>query len=48
MQAGRTVPLGVNANTILDAMREPLRGVINGELTPQEAAEMMQANMEQR
>ncbi len=44
MQAGRAVPLGVNANLLLDAMREPLEGVIDGELTPKEAAEMMQAN----
>ncbi len=42
MYAGQTVPLGVNADTILNAMREPLHGVLDGELTPQEAAEMMQ------
>jgi len=46
MQAGRAIPLGVNANFLLDAMREPLRQVIDGELTPKEAAEMMQANAE--
>ncbi len=46
MQAGRVVPLGTNADTILNAMREPLRGVIDGELTPQEAVQMMQLNAE--
>ena len=46
MQAGRAVPAGVNADTLLNAMREPLRGVIDGELTPRQAAEMMQANVE--
>lgn len=46
MQAGRIIPLGTNANLLLDAMREPLQGVIDGELTPQEAAAMMQANAE--
>jgi arabinogalactan oligomer/maltooligosaccharide transport system substrate-binding protein len=46
MLAGRTVPPGVNADVLLNAMREPLRGVIDGELTPQEAAEMMQVNAE--
>lgn len=48
MRAGRAVPLGVNANTLLDAMRRPLQGVIDGELTPQEAAELMQANVGER
>jgi ABC-type glycerol-3-phosphate transport system substrate-binding protein len=47
MQAGRPMLLGVNTNRLLDAMREPLQGVINGELTPEEAAELMQANAEQ-
>jgi len=46
LRAGRVVPLGVNANTILDAMREPLRGALDGELTPEEAAEAMQRNVE--
>lgn len=46
MQAGRTVPPGINVEELLNAMREPLRGVIDGELTPQEAAEMMQNNVE--
>jgi ABC-type glycerol-3-phosphate transport system substrate-binding protein len=46
LRAGRVVPLGVNANTILDAMREPLQGMLDGELTPEEAAEAMQRNVE--
>lgn len=46
MRAGRAIPLGVNANVLLDAMREPLRQVIDGELTPKQAAEMMQTNAE--
>jgi ABC-type glycerol-3-phosphate transport system substrate-binding protein len=48
MLAGRTVSPGVNVDEILKAMREPLRGVIDGELTPQEAAEMMQTNLEEK
>lgn len=46
MLAGRALPLGVNADLLLEAMREPLRGVMAGELTPEEAAEMMQENVE--
>jgi len=46
MQSGQPVPLGVNPNFLLDAMREPLRAVIDGELTPQKAAEIIQANAE--
>jgi ABC-type glycerol-3-phosphate transport system substrate-binding protein len=46
MQAGRAVPLGTPINLMLDAMRTPLQGVIGGQLTPEEAAEMMQANAE--
>ena len=46
MLAGRTVPLGTNADALLSAMREPLRQALDGELTPAEAAEMMQANAE--
>ena len=45
LRAGQVVPLGVNTNAILDAMREPLRGVLDGELTPEEAAELMQRNV---
>ena len=47
MQAGRPIPLGLNANLLLDAMREPLQNLVNGKLTPQEAAEQMQANLEE-
>jgi ABC-type glycerol-3-phosphate transport system substrate-binding protein len=47
MRAGQAVPLGVNADALLNAMRDPLRGMIEGELTPQEAAELMQANLEE-
>lgn len=46
MLAGRTVPLGVNADALLNAMRDPLRQVLEGKLTPPEAAKLMQANME--
>jgi arabinogalactan oligomer/maltooligosaccharide transport system substrate-binding protein len=45
MQAGRMIPLGTNANTILNAMRDPLQNAIEGKLTPTEAAEMMQQNV---
>jgi hypothetical protein len=41
------VPLGTNANTILNAMRDPLRAALDGELTPSEAVELMQTNAEQ-
>ncbi|MBE7471956.1 MAG: extracellular solute-binding protein [Anaerolineales bacterium] len=47
MLAGRTIPLGVNADALLNAMREPLRQVLEGELTPEQAAEKMQANAEE-
>ncbi len=46
MLAGRTVPLGVNADALLNAMREPLRQALDGQVTPEQAAEMMQANAE--
>jgi ABC-type glycerol-3-phosphate transport system substrate-binding protein len=42
MRTGRMVPLATNANAILDLMRQPLQGVIDGDLSPAEAAEMMQ------
>lgn len=45
--AGRTVPLGVNADALLNAMREPLRQALEGKLNPEEAVELMQANVEQ-
>lgn len=46
MLAGRTVPLGVNADALLNAMRDPLRQLLEGKLTPEEAAKLMQANSE--
>ncbi len=46
MQAGRAVPPGPDPNALLDAMREPLRQVIDGELTPQQAVKLMQQNAE--
>jgi ABC-type glycerol-3-phosphate transport system substrate-binding protein len=48
MRAGEAVPLGVNTNALLNAMRDPLRGMIEGDLTPQQAAELMQANLEEQ
>jgi len=46
MRAGQGIVLDVNADALLNAMRDPLRGVIDGELTPQEATTLMQANLE--
>ncbi len=43
MLAGNSIRLGTNANALLDAMRDPLRAMLEGELTPKAAAEMMQA-----
>ncbi len=42
MQAGQGLSLGVDANRILDAMREPLRAVLEGDMVPEEAARAMQ------
>jgi ABC-type glycerol-3-phosphate transport system substrate-binding protein len=42
LQNGRGVPLGVNLNAILDAMRQPLAQMLLGDLTPTEAAQQMQ------
>jgi arabinogalactan oligomer/maltooligosaccharide transport system substrate-binding protein/arabinogalactan oligomer/maltooligosaccharide transport system permease protein len=47
MLAGRAVPLGTNPDALLNAMREPLRQVLEGRVTPQEATEIMQMNAEQ-
>jgi ABC-type glycerol-3-phosphate transport system substrate-binding protein len=47
MRAGRALLLGTNTNFLLDAMREPLRATLAGELTPAEAVERMQANTEE-
>jgi ABC-type glycerol-3-phosphate transport system substrate-binding protein len=46
MQAGRGLLLGVDANQIFDAMREPLRAVLEGDMVPEEAARTMQAYLE--
>ncbi len=46
MQAGRGVPLGTNTDAILNAMRDPLRAALDGEMTPAGVAEMMQLNLE--
>ena len=46
MQAGRGLMLGVDANRIFDAMREPLRAVLEGDMVPEEAAGAMQAAVE--
>jgi ABC-type glycerol-3-phosphate transport system substrate-binding protein len=43
MQAGHGLLLGVDANRLFDAMREPLRAVLNGDMAPEEAARAMQA-----
>jgi ABC-type glycerol-3-phosphate transport system substrate-binding protein len=46
MQAGRGLLLSADANHILDAMREPLRAVLNGDMAPEEAARAMQEGLE--
>jgi len=45
LQAGRGVPLGVDVDALLNAMRLPLRQLLNGDLSPEEAARQMQANV---
>ena len=45
MRAGRMVSLGTNVNAILNQMRDPLRQAIDGDLTPAEAAELMQRSV---
>lgn len=45
MQSGQGMALGVNTNLLMDAMRGPLQELIAGKVTPDEAAEMMQANL---
>jgi ABC-type glycerol-3-phosphate transport system substrate-binding protein len=47
MRAGRALPLGTNASFLLDAMRDPLRAALDGELAPAEAIKRMQANTEE-
>lgn len=46
MQAGQGLLLGVDANQLFDAMREPLRAVLEGDMVPEEAARAMQAALE--
>ena len=46
MQAGRGLLLGVDATQLLDAMREPLRAVLEGDMVPEEAARAMQEALE--
>lgn len=46
MQAGRGVPLGVDANRILDAMRQPLANFLAGEISAEAAAAAMQSAVE--
>ena len=47
MQTGRGLLLGVDANQLFDAMREPLRAVLEGDMVPEEAAGAMQAALEE-
>lgn len=44
MQVGRALPLGIDANYVLEAMRDPLRAVLDGNIIPDEAAWAMQQN----
>jgi arabinogalactan oligomer/maltooligosaccharide transport system substrate-binding protein len=46
VQSGRGLLLGVDANQILDAMRDPVRAVLEGDMAPDEAAQAMQAALE--
>jgi len=45
MQAGRALPLGVDADRLLDAMRAPLRAMLDEDITPEETARSMQKNL---
>ncbi len=47
MQAGHGLLLGVDANRLLDAMRQPLRAVLEGDMVPEEAARAMQEALEE-
>jgi len=47
IQAGHGLFLGVDANHLLDAMREPLRAVLEGDMVPEEAARAMQEALEE-
>ncbi|MCB0155508.1 MAG: extracellular solute-binding protein, partial [Anaerolineae bacterium] len=46
MLAGQTLPLSVDPNELFDSMRGPLREMLDGSMTPAEAAAAMQANLE--
>jgi ABC-type glycerol-3-phosphate transport system substrate-binding protein len=46
MQAGRGLLLGADVNRIFDAMRGPLRAVLEGDMAPEEAARAMQVGVE--
>ncbi len=43
MLAGRALPLSLDATPLLDAMRDPLRRLVDGELTPTAAATEIEA-----
>jgi len=46
MLAGRGLLLGVDANRLFDAMRGPLRAVLEGDMAPEQAARAMQEALE--
>lgn len=46
LQAGQGLPLGLDPNLLLNAMREPLAALLTDELSPAEAAAAMQRNAE--
>lgn len=48
MQTGRGLQLGVDANRLLDAMRGPLRALLDGDMVPEEAAKAMQRGLGDR
>jgi maltose-binding protein MalE len=45
MLAGQSLPLELNPNLLFDAMRQPLRQMLDGALTPAEAAQQIQLNL---
>jgi ABC-type glycerol-3-phosphate transport system substrate-binding protein len=47
MLAGRGASLGSNPTILLEAMREPLAAVMDGQMTPTEAARQMQERAEE-
>lgn len=44
LQSGQGVPLGIDLNALLDAMRDPLRQLLTGAFSPDEAADLMADN----